>query len=151
MTDFKPGEPLESQSEELQQSVEEILCGQNNVRGDMFSFTIDASEAIEVNEGEEIYGDCHLSALVHPFMDFKEFEGQLYLVKSALCIVTTAQANFDLMAELLDHNMQTMRRQRQEQLASPERAESDVYPPQVRACLLRRFERPPDDFLGLLE
>lgn len=55
----------------------------------MFSFTIDASEAIEVKEGEEIYGDCHLIALVHTFMDFKQFDGQLYLVKNALCIVTT--------------------------------------------------------------
>ena len=71
----------------------------------MFSFTIDASEAIEVKEGEEIYGDCHLIALVHTFMDFKEFEGQLYLVKNALCIVTTTQAHFELLAEIMDHNM----------------------------------------------
>ena len=56
----------------------------------MFYFTTEASDTIEMNEGEEIYGDCHLIGLVHTFVDFKEFNGQLYLVKNALCIVTTA-------------------------------------------------------------
>mmetsp|Transcript_32169 Transcript_32169/g.42627 ORF Transcript_32169/g.42627 Transcript_32169/m.42627 type:complete len:111 (+) Transcript_32169:98-430(+) len=110
MTDFRPGEPLEAQSEEMQSYAEDIFFRQNNVRGDMFSFTIDASGAIEVKEGEVVYGECHLLALVHTFMDFKQLDGSLYLVKGALCMVTTTQANFDLMAELLDHNMQIMRR-----------------------------------------
>ena len=56
----------------------------------MFCFITDASDAIEVNEGEVIYGDCHLIGLVHTFMDFKEFDGSLYMVKYALCMVTTA-------------------------------------------------------------
>lgn len=71
----------------------------------MFCFTLDASDAIEVKEGGEIYGDCHLIALVHTFMDFKEYDGRLYLVKNALCIVTTSPSYFGLLSELLDQNM----------------------------------------------
>lgn len=93
----------------MQGYINQVVHELNNVRGDMFCFTIDASETIEVNEGEILYGDCHLIALVHTFMNFKEFDGQLYLVKNALCIVTTAPSNFGLIAELLDRNMLMMR------------------------------------------
>ena len=29
--------------------------------------------------------------------------------------------------------------------------EKSEYPPEIRACLLQRFEQPPDQLLGLLE
>lgn len=62
----------------------------------MFFFQLDASDAVELKDGESIYGDCHLVALVHTFSDFKELNGKLYLVKSALCVVTTTHSNFGL-------------------------------------------------------
>lgn len=60
----------------------------------MFCFQLDASESVELEDGQNIYGDCHLVALVYVFSDFKEMNGRLYLIKSALCVVTTSQANF---------------------------------------------------------
>ena len=71
----------------------------------MFFFQLDASESVELQDGENIYGDCHLVALVHTFSDFKELNGRLYLVKNAVCVVTNTQTNFGLVFEMLDKNI----------------------------------------------
>ena len=78
----------------------------------MFFFQLDASDAVELQDGESIYGDCHLVALVHPFSDLKELDGRLYLVKSAICVVTTTHANFGLLIELLTQNMYILHEER---------------------------------------
>jgi len=82
---------------QTQENVEEILFCKKNLREDIFCFQLDGSDAVDLKEGESIYGDCHLVALVYTFSDVKELKGRLYLVKSALCIVTTTQANFGLL------------------------------------------------------
>ena len=105
MCDVVPGAPLSEQSKTTQDNIEEIFYRQKNLREDMFCFQLDASDAVELKDGESIYGDCHLVALVHVFSDFKEVNGRLYLTKKALCIVTTTQTNFKLLFEFLDHNI----------------------------------------------
>lgn len=63
----------------------------------MHAFQLDASDVVELQDGEVIYGDCHLAALVHIFLDFKELDGKLYVLKKALCFITNTQANFNLL------------------------------------------------------
>ena len=119
MLDFVPGNTLEEQPKKTQEIIEEIFYRQKNIREDMFFFQLDASDAVELKDGEVIYGDCHLAALVHTFSDFKQLNGKLYLVKSAICFITSTQANFGLLFELLDRNMQIIRLERMSQLMNP--------------------------------
>lgn len=112
MVDFVEGLPLEEQPKKTRAMIEEIFYKQKNqlnIREDMFFFTLDASDAVELQEGEVIYGDSTLAALVHTFSDFKELNGKLYALKSAICIVTNTQANFNLLFELLERNVQIIR------------------------------------------
>lgn len=118
----------------MQENVNEVCYKKLNVREDMFCFQLDASDSISMVNGERIYGDCHLVALVHTFQDFKELNGQLYLVKSALCVVTNSQENFELLYELMEQNMHVIKIKRMDYSANPMLDES-VYPREIKACL----------------
>lgn len=130
--------------------IEEIFYKQKDIREDMFFFQLDASDAVELQDGEVIYGDCSLSALVHTFSDFKELNGKLYAVKSAICFVTNSQTNFNLLFELIDKNMQIIRSLRMQQYCNP-MLDLSTYTKEIKSCLQIRYESPPDDLIVLLQ
>lgn len=75
MSEFIPGAELDEQTETTRTYIEEICFEQKDLREDMLFFQLDASNAVDLLDGESIYGDSSLFALVHSFFDFKELNG----------------------------------------------------------------------------
>ena len=69
-----------------------------------------------MREDEVLYGDCNVVGIIHTFLDFKELNGRLYAIKNAICFVTSTQANFGLLFELIQKNVDTIRQMRVDQL-----------------------------------